>query len=155
MLNILKKFKDAKAALTTYNIGLMQSKAYRVLKSHSDKILAEFGISSTDWALLGMLFDAPGGLRVTEAAKILGVETPFITELGEKLHKLKLIDWKNVPEDGRVKIIALTAHGKTLIPKIERVMLKNSKSLISGMSIADILAYRRVLDGIVKNSEKE
>ncbi len=77
--------------LTTYNTGLLQTKAYRILKSHTTELLRPYGITTIEWAFLGVLKDHKQGLRAVTIAQIIGVEQPFVTVLSNHLKKKQLV----------------------------------------------------------------
>ena len=72
MMNIIQKIQTVAQNRKTYRVGLLQAKAYRVLKHHTAKALSEFNISHIEWAFLGLLYDAPKGMRSSALAKELG-----------------------------------------------------------------------------------
>ena len=90
MIQILEKLKRASYNRKTYRVGLLQAKAYRILKSRTTKILEPFDISTIEWAFLGLLYDK-ASLRTKVAARELGVEAPFITALVSSLKKRSFV----------------------------------------------------------------
>ena len=154
-MGIFNKIKNIRAELTTYGIGLLQAKAFRILNTKTAEQLKEYGMSPVEWALLGLLYEHSSGLPSALAAGELGVEAPFITALGDNLEKLKLIERKNDGQDKRIKMLRLTASGKTLVPKLEKILQHNMRFLLQDASIREILAYRKILHTIVENSEKK
>jgi len=148
-----KKVKDVKTDLTTYGMGLLQAKAHRILKQHTASVLKQFDISTTDWALLGLLFDQPDGLRFSKAAAVLGVEAPFVTELADGLAKKDLLTELKLEQDKRVKILMLTRKGRDFVPKVETVLRNETKYLFGDASPSDIQTYRKVLKIIVGNAQ--
>ncbi len=143
------------AGMTTYRIGLLQTKAYRILNHVTAKALKEYEITPVDWAMLGLLFEHPDGLRLSDLAEELGVEAPFITERTQELINQNLVTISTTKEDKRVKCMALTAKAKRKIPIIEQVLLKAMKPLLSGSSIKEVLSYKNVLELIVANKPKK
>lgn len=152
MLGKLLKHAAAQAGLTTYGIGLLQTKAYRILNQQTAQALKKDKIVPVDWALLGLLYDSKTNLRMSELAFQLGVEAPFITERGQVLEKLGLIKISALPnEDRRVKYITLTALAREKIPEIETTLIKVMRPLLQGASIKDALGYKKILENIVNN----
>ena len=150
--NIFKKIVHAKSALTTYNLGLLQAKAYRILKNKTSELLLTYNISTIDWALIGLLLDKKEGLRFSEAALALGVEAPFVTVIVDILEEKKIVSRHSSLTDKRSKTIALTVNGKSLALKIEHYLKKETKFLVVGVSISELIAYRKVLKAIIENS---
>lgn len=149
---MFEKLKELKSDLTTYGIGLLQAKAFRILKQQTNEALKKYNISSVDWALLGVLHEHAAGLRLSEIASILGVEAPFVTQTMDSLLAQDLIDKTALGNDARVKMLQLTDKGKRLIPEIEAHTRKEMRHLLHGASPRDVLAYRKILKVIIDNS---
>jgi len=140
--------------LTTYSLGLLQAKAYRILKNHTTETLKVFNISTVEWALLGLLYETKEGVGITILAELLGVEVPFVTTLIDSLEKKKLVERHFSKEDKRYKTVHLTVEGIGLLPNIEEVLKKKTKPLFAGLGIKDVFAYQKVLKSIIDNSQK-
>ncbi|MBY0328522.1 MarR family transcriptional regulator, partial [Patescibacteria group bacterium] len=123
---MFERIQKTKRKLATYHVGLLQTKAYRVLNSRATESLKPFGISSIEWAFLGALyeysFESHIGMRATVLAKVLGVEAPFVTELSLKLEAKQLIVVLQDEDDKRVRRISLNEKGKKFVPEVEKTM---------------------------------
>lgn len=131
--------------LTTYEVGLLQTKAYRNLKRKSEKSLEAFKISSVEWAFLGQINNRKDGVRSKELASLLGVEAPFITSLAPKFEKLQILEYRRDTLDKRAKKIYLTDAGCIFVRKVESHMREESKKWLEGLSIKEILTFIKVL----------
>jgi DNA-binding MarR family transcriptional regulator len=152
MKNILSFLnKENKALLSTYNAGLLQGKAYRILNAQLTTTLEPFDISITEWKILGQLFDNQK-LQLNEIAKILEVEPPLITKLIDRMEKKKFVHRVTDSGDKRVKTVSITQEGKALIPVIERKVKACLKTALDGISLNDLLVYAKVLKTIVANN---
>lgn len=149
---MFEKFKELKGDLTTYGIGLLQAKAFRILKQETNDALKKYNISSVDWALLGVLQEHKDGLRLSEIASILGVEAPFVTQTMDSLLTQGLIEKTSLSNDARVKILQLTHKGRQLVPEIEEHTRKEMRHLLHGATARDVLGYRKILKVIIDNS---
>lgn len=140
--------------ITTYNTGLVQTKAYRVLQVETKRLLKPYGISSVEWAMLGVLYDNPNGLQFLPLAEVLGVEQSFVTVLTAKLKKKDFVEVVVDEHDRRHKWIILTSTGKTFVKKVEKIVRDGVRPILAGISHKDILTYLKVLERIVDYSEK-
>ena len=138
----------------TYRAGLLQAKAYRILKQNTSKILEPYDLSTLDWALIGILYDSKDGRRMSTLATLLGVEPPLISRMVGRLEKKGIMRQKKDGEDTRAKVVTLMAEGRKLVGRIEKVLRKEIKSLFVGASPKDILHYLYVLEKIVENEGK-
>lgn len=143
-MSIFKEIISA-GKLTTYEIGLLQTKAFRTLKERTDGVLLPFEITSTEWAFLGMLHEYKDGIRSSDIADCLGVEAPFVTVLVANFMKRKWVTQSKDKTDMRAKLIFLTSEGHKKVIDIEAIVRKVSKTWLKDVSIKDVLAYIRVL----------
>lgn len=153
-MSFLRKISNASRNHKTYRVGLLQTKAYRVLKHQTTKLLEPYGISSVEWAMLGLLYDASKGLRSKKLADELGVEAPFVTTINSKLLDLGYIIHVSDPEDNRAKLVCLTSKGKKFVDETEVYLRQEMKFLFKDVSINDILAYLNVLQDVIDNSNR-
>ncbi|MES2225636.1 MAG: MarR family transcriptional regulator [Patescibacteria group bacterium] len=152
-MSIITRLGAAARNRTTYRVGLLQARAFRVLKARTDEVLAPMGITSAHWALLGLLFEKDS-MRMTEVALELGVEAPFVTTLISSLSKLKLVDTEPDPADSRAKRVFLTETGKAFVPKTEAHVRTAMRGLVAGTTVGDLASYLGVLEAIIANSEE-
>ncbi len=150
-MNIFQKIQTISQNRKTYRVGLLQAKAYRVLKHHTSNALSEYKISTTEWAFLGLLYDAPEGMRSSAIAQELGVEAPFVTQLVKKLEKTNFLIEKEDEKDSRAKIISLTKVGIIFVDTTETKLREVMKPLIKGISPGALTAYLEVMQSIIKN----
>ncbi len=148
-MNSIRTLIRSKKYLSTYAIGLLQTKAYRVLKQKTNIALKQFGIGGVDWAFLGVLYEQKKGMRLILLAEDLDVEAPFVTEIGKKLEKMNLVEYAKDPDDARAKVIMLTKKGRGFVENVEKVIRKEAKTWIKGVSIKEALSYIHVLEIIV------
>lgn len=152
---MLKKLATVARVSTTYRIGLLQAKAYRILKAHTTEALKHLNISTIEWAFLGVLHDHKEGMRAQEAAEELGVEAPFISALLKKLEKKKLLSTYLSPDDSRAKIVHLTQEGRSFVDGTEKYLRGKMRPLVQGAALGDLLAYLAVLETIIENANKQ
>ena len=153
-MEIIEKIKRVVWNRTTYRLGLLQTKAYRILKNHTDEALSQYSLSSVDWAILGLLHDNREGLRSKEVADELGVEAPFVTTLCSKLEKIKFVTSHVNSIDSRAKNIQLTSKGHEFVSSTEEHIHNHMKKLLRGTKSDDLLSYIAVLEKIIENGTK-
>lgn len=151
MINIIKKLKVAAHNTTTYRAGLLQTKAYRILKQHTTKLLSQHDITTVEWAMLGLLYDNKKGLRASALAYELGVEAPFITQIVNRIKKTAFIGQVQDAEDSRAKILQLTPKGRAFVDSTERYLRDETRSLFRGIPFADLMTYLSVMQAIIDN----
>ena len=154
MINILHKLSIAAHNRTTYRVGLLQAKAYRLLKQRTALILKKSKLSTIEWAFLGLIADKKS-LRAREAALELGVKPPFITEITTTLIKRGLITVTQDADDGRVRPISLTPSGAAFVEKTEAHVRSEIRPLLSGIALKDLLGYLTVLEKLIDNGSQK
>ncbi len=153
MSNFIKKINSVSRTHTTYRVGMLQSKAYRVLKKWTDEALSEYGITAVHWALIGLLFENKKGLQQNKIAQELGVEAPFVTRLIQELQRKKLIKSVSDATDSRAKCTLLTPQGYEFVSNAEGTLRNEISSLLVGIPLRDLASYLYVLERIIENSE--
>jgi DNA-binding MarR family transcriptional regulator len=152
MAKIISKLLAATRNHTTYDIGMLQAKAYRVLKQQTNAALTSRDIGSIHWALLGLAYATPKGIRPSEAAREIGVEAPFVTTLAQSLGKLGYVSLVPDPDDSRAKLICITEDGKRFVADTEPYLRGKMKEYLKGISLDDLGTYVVVLERIVANA---
>lgn len=139
---------------STYQIGLVQAQAYRMLQHNFRVGLDPYGITIPEWSLLGVVYDN-GQLTLSEITYILKSKASHPTVLVENLLVRGLLDRSHHPEDKRTKIVTLTAEGKRLIPEIEAAVRISIGSAISHIPRKDLETYYNVLTLLATKSQSD
>ena len=154
MFKIFTKLAHALENRTTYKIGILQDRAYRILKTHTNDFLRTKGINSVQWAMIGLLSDLKDGLRPNQIAHELGVEPPFITSIGKDLEAYKYLETKQDMADSRSKIICISEKGKKFVKETEKELREHMSPLLKDVSVNDTLSYLTFLYTIINNYKK-
>jgi MarR family transcriptional regulator for hemolysin len=131
--------------MPSYKSGLLQAKAYRLLRSYVNKTLLGYELTMAEWALIGQLYDHPAGLRFADLATILDVEPPLVTKLVDNLETRRLAVRQSHPDDRRAKQVCLTESGMALVDEIERLLTKAMRELLKEVRADDLRIYLKVL----------
>lgn len=135
------------SSVTTYQAGVVQASAHRLLQKHCDDILMPYGITKMQWLIIGTVLDAGAkGIRLTELAEQLGTGLPYLTNTVNLLESKKILRRKNDGTDSRSKNIFIN---KRFIPKcavIEETLRQElRKSIYGNIDPADFRIYIKVL----------
>ena len=96
--------------ITTYESGVVQSAAYRVLNKHVTEILKKHEVTMMQWFVLGTIYSAgTGGIRLTDLAKKVDTGLPFLTNLVNLLEQKGMVYRVSNTEDSRSKFVVVTA----------------------------------------------
>ncbi len=137
---------------TTYDIGLIQARGYRTLKQMTAAVLKPEGLTTAEWAIIGIISHHKNGVRSTEVAETLGVQPPLVSRL---IVKAESSGWIIVEqgEDKREKILSLSKKGKANITRIEDEVRRNLTPLLKGVSPRDLAGYLKTLALLSENSK--
>lgn len=142
--------------ITTYQSGVIQSNAQRILKLHTDSLLHEFGLTTTHWFIVGTVYDAmPNGITVTKLAKKLGTGVPFLTNTVNLLESKQILLRVQSEDDIRSKKVTVHPDFVSECPRIESALRnKMRNSLYKHIAPEDLTTYIKVLYQIVGIDEE-
>ena len=137
---------------TTYDIGLIQARGYRTLKQMTAAVLKPEGLTTAEWAIIGIISHHEKGVRSTEVAETLGVQPPLVSRL---IVKAESGGWIIVEqgEDKRERVLRLSKKGKDNIKRIENEVRKNLTPLLKGVGPRDLAGYLKTLALLSENSK--
>ncbi len=137
---------------TTYDIGLVQARGYRALKQMTAAVLKPEGLTTIEWAMLGIISHHSDGIRSTEVAELLGVQPPLVSRL---ITKAESGNWITVTKgaDKRERILSLSKHGAGQISRIENLVRTQLKPMLAGVAPRDLIGYLRTLSRIAENGK--
>ena len=137
----------------TYQLGLLQAKAYRILRERTKAELKAFDINDIDWSILGLLNDN-GEQTSKELAIALSVKIPFITKTCQLLESKDLIRKANHDWDKRSFYFLLSESGKKLVKKVEPELRSKLSNLITPIAPKQIHGYIKTLEKITINDSE-
>ena len=82
-----------------YQVALLHTKAYRVLRQEIAALLVPYQVTMLEWVLLCSL-DLEQGIRLSQVAEYIGVEAPLISQLIRTLQEKGLVSYVLI---GKVK----------------------------------------------------
>lgn len=138
---------------TTYDVGLMQARGYRTLKQMTALVLKPEGLTTVEWAILGILSHHAKGLRASEIADALGVQPPLVSRLLVRAESDHWITIEQGEEDKRERVIRLSEKGKKGVFRIEKNVRKGLLPLLKGVGAKDLAGYLRTLATIAENGK--
>ena len=107
--------------ITTYESGVMQSTAHRVLTRIQSDFLSQYELTSTQWFVIGYLYNAgPDGARLNDLMNILDTTMPFITNTVNFLESKNILSKSSSTDDSRVKIARLNPSYESTVQEIEQ-----------------------------------
>lgn len=139
--------------IPTYLTGAIFAKSYKALRDAVTRGLGRHELSPTAWAFLGAVANAPNGIRLVELAEHLGVKAPFVTAMANELVARDLVERAQHQFDRRAKLLILTRKGRQFVNDVEADVEGELKGLLVGLEEADLRAYQKVLETIIRNAD--
>lgn len=139
----------------TFQQAWLQTVAYRGIRDVVGGALAEHGINTSQWIILGLLDGRPGRLRVTDLARDLRVEDPLVTNLVRALTENELVKSTPHRRDKRARVLALTTKGHELVTKVEPALAAALAPIEACASPADWNTYYATLEKIVTATDSD
>ncbi|MDB5182435.1 MAG: Transcriptional regulator, MarR family [Candidatus Saccharibacteria bacterium] len=133
--------------ITTYESGVVQSTAYRVLSKHVTEILKKHDVTMMQWFVLGTIYSSgTGGIRLTDLAKKVDTGLPFLTNLINLLERKNMVHRVSNLEDSRSKFVVVTPDFSRKCRTIEADLRDGMrKSLYKNITPEDLKTYIKVL----------
>jgi DNA-binding MarR family transcriptional regulator len=93
-------------------VALFRSELRRFL-ARTEQVTRQAGMTPQRYDLLLMVESAgPAGVRVTDLCELLQMKQPAVTELVNRAVASKLLKRRGSADDGRVRVLTLTAVGR-------------------------------------------
>lgn len=124
--------------------GSLLHQVARDLGTALERQLAPFGVTAQQAALLLHANRQPSS--PSQLMTVLGTDTAGMTKLLDRLEAKELIERHPNPDDRRSVVIALTEHGRALVPRLAPVFGHITKQLFSGFSTDEIRLLTTMLE---------
>ena len=105
------------AAVSPEGITELILRVFRVngaLLAAGDRLVAELGLTSARWQLIGGLADQEESLSVAQLARKMGLTRQAVQRIANELETQGVVAFRANPRHKRAQLIELTAHGLTL-----------------------------------------
>ncbi len=90
------------------------------LKVEASKVYRDRGIDFNDsWFLAAWMLSQRDGITASEMADKLGVSRPAVSQMVAGMHSKGLITYERDADDGRRRLISLTAKGRETVTALE------------------------------------
>lgn len=133
--------------VTTYQSGVVQASAYRVVKHHTAHLLKDFGLSCMQWFVIGTVLDAGSkGLRISDLARQLDTTLAYMTNTVNLLESRGILHKKIHEHDARTKLVTVNSGYKKTVRKIETELRERLREkLYQNISRSELTTYVTVL----------
>ncbi len=135
------------ASTTTYQSGVAQATAFRIVKRHTAYVLRDYNLSCMQWFTIGTIFDSGAkGVRISDLAQQLDTTLAYMTTIVNLLESRGILCKKAHEFDARTKLVTVKPSYYKTCRKIERVLRKKLGELLySELSHEELTTYVKVL----------
>jgi DNA-binding MarR family transcriptional regulator len=123
---------DAEAAFFTF------IRTWGLFRNTMGPFFARFGISSSQWSVLRVLYRAEAeglvNLRLTDLGQRLLVKPPCVTTIVDRLERAGMVDRTASETDQRAKQVRLTAAGREFVERVLQDHPAQIRSVMAGLS---------------------
>jgi len=148
-----RKRTPAGAALTDLILDLFRLTS-RMLNA-GDKLVADLGLTSARWQVLGAIVEADRPQPVAWLARDLGAYRQNVQRIINDLHKEGLVAFAANPHHRRAQLVILTDKGKRAFEAAMTLQAPWVNRLAEGLSVKDIQMVHRVMTAVRKKLEGE
>lgn len=135
------------SGITTYQSGVVQTTAYRTLKRFTDSFLADHGITTMQWFIIGTIKDAGHeGIRMTDLSYKVDTTLGFVTNTVNLLESKGIVIRRDHKTDNRAKLVSITPSFLPQCDEIETDLRRKMRaSLYKNISPEELRVYITVL----------
>ena len=131
-------------------MAFLTSKAAKAMAAELENRFAPYHISRAQFFVLYYV-DLNTKLTQTELADCMGLKTPSVARLLDRMEGEKLVQRVHVKSDRRVNFVKLTKKGKEMIDSLYPIAEEFKQTAISGISQEDLELYQQVLNKMQVN----
>lgn len=119
-----------------------------------DRLVAELGLTSARWQILGAIAYAERPESVAWHARTMGVHRQGIQRIVNELEKEGIVEFQPNPHHKRAHLVVLTSKGQKLFEAALELQAPWANELSDGLSIEDIATAKDVIVQLSSRIEK-
>lgn len=128
-------------------VGYNMKRSFNVIGADLARTLAPFELRMLTYTALTLVADNPG-LSQSQLAQAMQVERPNLVVIVDELETRGLISRERVPTDRRTYALSITKTGAALLAKATEAVAAHERSLLNGLSDAQVAALIAALNHI-------
>src|SRR5262245_14871903 len=139
----MTKRTPAGNALT--RLMLDQFRLSSLLLTAGDRLVAQLGLTSARWQILGAVVAAERPQPVAWLARDIGANRQNVQRIVNDLHKEGLVAFEDNPHHRRAQLVVLTDKGRRTFDAAMRLQAPWINQLSDGLSLKDIETVHRII----------
>lgn len=110
-----------------------------------DRLVADLGLTSARWQILGAIAQADRPRPVAWLARDMGGNRQNVQRIVNDLHQEGIVVFEPNPHHRRAQLVVLTEHGKATYEAAVRLWNPLVEDLAAGLSAGDVAVARKVM----------
>ena len=120
-----------------------------------DRLVAELGLTSARWQVLGAIAYAERPESVAWHARTMGVHRQGIQRIANELEAEGIVEFRPNPHHKRAHLVVLTSKGEKLFDAALALQAPWVNRLSNGLKVKDITTAKRVIEQLKSHLENE
>ncbi|STV83321.1 putative MarR family regulatory protein [Klebsiella michiganensis] len=132
-------------------MGMRMAMVVRQWRAIIDSAITDTGLTQSSWTVLMQLHQLGDNVSVSELAEVQGIELPPLMRTLTQLEKQGYLLRSTSPYDKRIRLLTLTAEGRAILGKLNRVIETYQQRVTETIPEAQLAAFSATLNQIACN----
>ena len=132
-------------------MGMRMAMVVRQWRATIDSAITDTGLTQSSWTVLMQLHQLGDNVSVSELAEVQGIELPPLMRTLTQLEKQGYLLRSTSPYDKRIRLLTLTAEGRAILEKLNRVIETYQQRVTETLPEAQLAAFSATLNQIACN----
>ena len=132
-------------------MGMRMAMVVRQWRAIIDSAITDTGLTQSSWTVLMQLHQLGDNVSVSELAEVQGIELPPLMRTLTQLEKQGYLLRSTSPYDKRIRLLTLTAEGRAILEKLNRVIETDQQRVTETIPGAQLAAFSATLNQIACN----
>ena len=132
-------------------MGMRMAMVVRQWRAIIDSAITDTGLTQSSWTVLMQLHQLGDNVSVSGLAEVRGIELPPLMRTLTQLEKQGYLLRSTSPYDKRIRLLTLTAEGRAILEKLNRVIETYQQRVTETIPEAQLAAFSATLNQIACN----
>lgn len=125
------------------------------LLATGDALVAEIGLTSARWQVLGAIAASPVALPVAHLARNMGLSRQAVQRLANEMEAEGLLVFDDNPHHERARLVRMTARGRSVFDAAMKRQRPWAAALAADLSTTEVARTSAMLRGLRERLEEE
>lgn len=132
-------------------MGMRMAMVVRQWRAIIDAAITDTGLTQSSWTVLMQLYQLGDNVSVSELAQMQGIELPPLMRTLSQLEKQGYLLRSTSPYDKRIRLLALTAQGRSRLEELNRVIETYQHRVTCTIPEAELASFSATLNQLACN----